>query len=172
MIRMFKLALSTMMLATLMFASIASAAVTFDSATGTGFVGKGDVQLAFGWNNSQLQKNAAGIAFTYNATDTYEAVCTFVTGEGTRGERTHNVEHNKRTGVKSVITYDARVRNQITGFTLTGLGETTTTGGSVPVVGGACMGNPGHDGEWSSVTLTGSTGGLYVSYEGTSKFLQ
>ena len=31
--------------------SSALASVTFDSATGKGFVGKGDVQIAFNWNN-------------------------------------------------------------------------------------------------------------------------
>src|SRR5918996_4693526 len=37
----------------------AFALVTFDPSTGTGFVGKGDVQTAFGWNNKQLQNNAS-----------------------------------------------------------------------------------------------------------------
>lgn len=40
-----------------------SLAVTFDPATGLGFVGKGDVQLVFGWNNKQLQDNAALVDF-------------------------------------------------------------------------------------------------------------
>jgi hypothetical protein len=154
--------------ASLALASPAAAAVTFDSATGTGFVGKGDVQLAFNWNNAGLQKNASGVSFNYSSTDSYEAVCTFTTGEGTRGERIHNIEHKKSTGVSSTITYDARVRNQITGFNLTGLGTTTTTGGEVPVVGAACPGNPGTDGTWSSVALTGSTGGLFAVYGTTS----
>lgn len=45
-------------------AAPAMAAVTFDPATGKGFVGKGDVQLALGWNNSQLQQNAGSLLFT------------------------------------------------------------------------------------------------------------
>ena len=151
--------------------SAALASVTFDSSTGTGFVGKGDVQLAFGWNNAKLQQNAPGVSFSYNATDSYTAVCTFTTGEGTRGERTHNNEHTKTTTVSSAVAYDLRVRNQITGFNLTGLGTTTTTGGAAPVVGGACPGNPGTDGTWSSVELTGTTGGLYVNYGGNSVLL-
>ena len=49
--------------AALLFAvAIASASVTFNPATGTGFVGKGDVQLAYGWNNKQLQDNAVALA--------------------------------------------------------------------------------------------------------------
>ena len=155
-------------IAALSMSTAAIAAVNV-SDEGVGFVGKGDVQLAFGWNNAALQRNAAGVTFSYDATDTYAAVCTFTTGEGTRGERTHNVDHARRTSVSSVITYDARVRNQITGVTLTGLGTTTTSGGAMPVVGEACMGNPGHDGLWSSVELLSTSGGgLTVTYGGTS----
>lgn len=42
----------------------AAAAVTYDPATGHGFVGKGEVQIAYGWNNSALQKNAKDVTFT------------------------------------------------------------------------------------------------------------
>jgi hypothetical protein len=41
----------------------AMAAVTLNS-DGTGFVGKGDVQTLFGWNNQMLQKNAESLVFT------------------------------------------------------------------------------------------------------------
>lgn len=55
--------------AVILTASAAGAAVTFDPATGTGFIGKGDVQTALGWNNKALQTAEAngGIAFTYKA---------------------------------------------------------------------------------------------------------
>jgi len=141
------------------------------NADGTGFVGKGEVQTAFGWNNAALQKNASGVTFSYNTQDTYTAVCTFTTGEGTRGEQTHNIDHNTSTTVSSAVAYDARVKNQITGFTLKGFGATTTTGGSVPVVGEPCPGNQGTDGTWTSVTKTGSTGGLYATFGGVSVLL-
>jgi hypothetical protein len=52
------------LVASLALAGTASAAVTFNSSTGTGFVGKGDVQIAYGWNNTSLQKNATGVTFT------------------------------------------------------------------------------------------------------------
>ncbi|QDM39907.1 hypothetical protein [Altererythrobacter sp. TH136] len=150
-------------------ATISTAAVAAVSVIdGVGFVGKGDVQLAFGWNNSQLQKNASGLSFSYNDEASYEAVCTFTTGEGNRGEKIHNINHKTKTGVSSSVSYDARVRNQITGFNLTGLTNTVTIGGSVPVVGGACPGNAGHEGEWTAVTLVSSTGGLFVNYAGTA----
>ena len=151
-------------------AAPATAAVTFDPGTGTGFVGKGDVQLAFGWNNPQLQLNASGITFTYESEENYSAVCSWVTGENTRGEKTHNVAHKKSTTVNSAVAFDARVRNQITGFNLTGFGGTTSTG-SIPVVGEACPGNEGHEGTWSTVEQTGSSGGLYVNHGAVSALL-
>src|SRR5262245_53131892 len=43
--------------------TLASAGVTVD-ATGHGFVGKGDIQSAMGWNNDALQRNAATLSFT------------------------------------------------------------------------------------------------------------
>ena len=46
--------------------SIASADVTYNPATGVGFVGKGNVQTAFGWNNAALQKNAEAVMFKYS----------------------------------------------------------------------------------------------------------
>lgn len=158
------------MIAILGFAVAASAAhaeVTINP-DGTGFVGKGDVQLAFGWNNAKLQDNASKVRFIYKATDTYIAVCTWLTGEGTRGEKTHNVNHSTEAEVDTTVNSVARTNTQnvVTGFNLTGFGTSTTETGEIPVVGGPCPGNQGHDGTWSAVTPVGGTGGLYVTYEG------
>jgi hypothetical protein len=159
------LAMGLALVAVFVSAGAVFAAVTFDPGTGKGFVGKGDVQLAFNWNNKQLQTNAKDVTFTYNATENYEVVCTFVTGEGTKGEKTHNVLREKSTIVDSTVAYDPRVKNQITGFNLTGLG--TTTGDPAPMVGDACSG--GSDGgTLTSVNLVSSSGGLYANYGGTS----
>jgi hypothetical protein len=156
-----------------MFAStIAWAAVTFDSATGIGFVGKGDVQLAFGWNNPALQANASGVTFKYQAQEEYKYDCTFTVEVGrdrVLEPRTQN--RGKETSINAVVAYDARLRQQITGFNLTGLGETIITGGEVPVEGGHCPGGPFDDGVISNVTLNSSTGGLYVIYGGVSVLL-
>ena len=151
----------------------ALALVTYDPATGTGFVGKGDVQLAFGWNNKQLQDNAGGVGFVYDQTTSYSGVCTWTTGEGTRGEQTHNVDHTTRTAVLSTVAYEARKNSSgkdgsITGFFLTGNGATTSTGGAAPEVGGPCLGFPGNDAVWSSVSAGSSTGGLSVTFGGSS----
>src|SRR4051794_17816111 len=53
-----------------------------------------------------------------------------------------------------------------------GLVVATTADGTVPVVGGACVGNDGTGGTWTAVTLASSTGGLYVNYGVTSVLLQ
>ena len=45
-------------------ANAASASVQVDPATGAGFVGKGDVQTAFGWSNKTLQDNATSVRFS------------------------------------------------------------------------------------------------------------
>lgn len=138
-------------------------AYTLDTVTGAGFVGKGEVQTPFGWNNAKLQANASGVTFTYDTTDSYDAVCTFTTGEGTRGERVHNVTHSTSTSVASAVAFDPRVKTQVTGFTLKGFGTQVVTG-EVPAVDGPCPGNQGTDGVWTSVVKTGSTGGLYAHY--------
>ena len=133
----------------------ANAAVTFDPVTGTGFVGKGDVQNVLGYNNSHLQKNASTLVFTsqrsaeqalsqtasqtaneygtQTVTRTLSCVVdtqrkTFL-NEGTRaGERTGE-RTGSRTGsrygtlagnIASTVAFEARVKNQITGFDLRG----------------------------------------------------
>lgn len=148
--------------------AFANAGVTFDPTTGTGFVGKGDVQLAFGWNNAQLQTNAAGVGFSYQLRQDYLAVCTWTTAEGTRGEKTHEVSHTLKYNAGSTVNYDARTRSQITGFTLTGYPTGTEVSvGTAPVVGAPCPGNEGTDGAWSSVTPVGTgVDGLFVTYAG------
>ena len=144
--------------------SVASAAVTFDSATGTGFVGKGDVQLAFGWNNATLQAKASGLTFSYNLSTEYEAVCTWTTAEGKKGEKTHNVTHTERYAVTAGINVDARTQSQVTGFILKGFSSPLPEVGTRPVVNTPCPGNEGHDGVWTSVTDGVTTDGLMVTH--------
>lgn len=157
-----------------MFASaVAFASVTFDPATGTGFVGKGDVQLAFGWNNQALQQNASGLTFSYLAEEHYKFDCTFTVEVGkdkVREPRTQN--RGKESSVDANVAFDARRSNQITGFNLTGFGAVTTTG-EAPENGGSCPGGQFNDGVISNVELVSSTGGgLRVLSNGISVPLQ
>ena len=145
----------------------AFAAVTFDPATGTGFVGKGEVQTAFGWNNAQLQQRASSVSFSVESEAKYDVLCEWTTGEGTRGEQHHEVTVKKTTTVNSEVATDPRAnpQNKVTGFNLLGYG-TTTTSGSVPVVGEDCLG-VGTDAKITNVEKISETGTLYVSYSGT-----
>jgi opacity protein-like surface antigen len=109
--------------ATTMLASAAYAAVTFDAATGKGFVGKGDVQLALTMNNAQLQGAANSIAlndFAAVSTSSIDSewICSKVNNAGFEQtqERSRSIT-TKREGLLAAV---ARERNQITGFILTG----------------------------------------------------
>jgi hypothetical protein len=156
-----------------------ASAYTLDTVTGLGWVGKGEVQTAFAWNNQAMQRNVGGVTFSYESSDTYSAVCSFTTGAGTPGEQTHDVTIPRHTSVSAVIAYDQRnnskgINGPFTGWYLTGFGATSTTG-TVPVVGEACVANEAgiaRNGVWTSVTLTSSAGGgLYAVYDGVAKLL-
>lgn len=152
-------------------ATAALAAVTFDSATGMGFVGKGDVQLAFGWNNKQLQDNALMVGFEYDAQEHYTVVCEFTTGEGTPGKQTHLVPVSRSTKVSGEISGDVRKANQFNGFNLTGYSGAPVMVGSVPQVGQSCLGW-GVQGVVESSTLSSTTGGLYATFNTQRALLQ
>ena len=162
------LAMGVALVAVLVAAGAVYAAVTFDTSTGKGFAGKGDVQLAFGWNNAQLQKNASGVTFSYNSTDTYDVTIEFDSGnpDNPRSIQHHTVTQNKSTTVNSSVAYDPRVKNQITGFNLKGFGATTVTGDQIPQVGDSC--SNGFNCVVTDVQLASSSGGLYANYGGSS----
>jgi len=154
--------------------SAAFAAVFLDTdnsydPNGSGFAGKGDVQNAFGGlNNAQLQSRAEDIDFSFESSDTYAATCTWTTAEGRPGEQTHIVTIPRHTAVNSVVDYEKR-RNggngQVTGFILTEFGATTTTG-TVPVLGGSCVG-VGTNGTWTAVEGPVSAGGVLMVHWNT-----
>ncbi len=138
-------------------------AVTFDADTGTGFVGKGDVQLAFGWNNKQLQDNAAGVRFSVSATSTVETTWTCDKDTGPQTNERNNTITTTTQGVLASVTRD---RNQVTGFTLLNYDGTPseTKEREGPEVGSCPTG-------WTAIDLVstpgGSTsGGLTATFNG------
>ena len=148
----------------------ASAAITFDAETGTGFVGKGDVQYTFGWNNKQLQDNASNVRVRINIEETSE-----VTWECTNENngRIQERERTTTTTITGLVTTVGRLKNQITGFNLNGFAaggsSTTTTDG--PQLN-SC---PNANGTWSLTSpagepvITGTSGsGFEVSIDGVS----
>jgi hypothetical protein len=149
----------------------AYASVAFDESTGTGFVGKGDVQVLYGWNNAAAQRNIPALTFNYVAEESWGYDCEFYTGP-TQNRTRHEVSHKKTTSVNASVAYDTRKNNQgqITGINLNGFGTTTTTGGTVPTIGASCPGNPGNGAVVIAVDSapTSSSGGLTVTYGGVT----
>lgn len=78
----------------------------------------------------------------------------------------HDITIPSHTRVNATVAYDARVRSQITGFILSGLGLTSSDG-TAPAVGDSCPA-ASDVAVVTDVTLTSSTGGLYVNYGGIS----
>lgn len=118
--------------ALLTFAGGALATVTIDE-DGNGFVGKGDVQLAFDWNNAQLQENAGLLQFRYASSGTATWKCE---GLNPQGKKVVD-EYETTTAVAQGLAFDPRKnkQGQITGFNLGGFigaGSTTEPGTCPP----------------------------------------
>lgn len=151
----------------------ALATVTFDPGTGTGFVGKGDVQLAWGWNNAKLQSAASGVTFSYVREDAadFEVTCEWDTVN--KKQTIHHAVTNTRS-VNSSVAYDVTTatrknpQGSVTGFRLNGFGpgSETTSGQAIPAVGDGCPN--GGDGIVTSVAVISATSSstLYVSNTG------
>jgi hypothetical protein len=169
--RFMKTAAAAALGAGLVLAGAASAsAYTMDS-SGAGWVGKGEVQSAYGWNNKAMQDNVGGVTFVYDATATYEVVCEFDNPGGH-----HVITQTKHTGVNATVSSDARNNSNgkqgpMTGWYLTGLGASTTDGTALPAVGDGCPGNSGLGAVTSVEQTSSGEGGLYAVWNGQRRLL-
>ena len=173
MLRKLSLALSLAAVTAVGGASAASAAVTFDPATGSGFVGKGDVQYTFGWNNAKLQSNAGTVDFRYESAQDYEVICEFDTEQGGRDGVRSVVQHVARQELASSLSRDVTTvtrknsQGDVNGFKLSAEGDAIVIGGALPEVGGECKsgkGNSFNDRITSVVPVGEATGGLLVKW--------
>lgn len=124
-------------LAAMLLVAPALAAVNFDSDTGKGFVGKGDVQIALGLNNAQMQAQATSVKFTYVTTDTYTVTEVWATGnpDQPKSLSSHDISKTTTVGVNAQINGVARPGpNQYTGFNLNGFIGTPVVSGTLPEV--------------------------------------
>lgn len=152
----------------LVVSSVSAFATVTVNADGSGFVGKGDVSLQFGWNNAAAQAKSTGVSFSYSQSNTYVGVCEWYTGlNSPKGAKLHTVTQSKTSDVVSGIASDARKASQYTGWNLTGFGSVTVTG-EAPVVGGTCPGE-GTDGTWTTVELQSTSTKLMATSDGVSK---
>jgi hypothetical protein len=151
------LAMGLALVAMLVAAGAVFAAVTFDPVTGTGFVGKGDVQTAFGWNNQQLQQNAGSVSFSATTVSEQSWVCDRDAGPQTQ-------ERSRTTTTQGVVSNIARVKNQITGFNLTGYSGTPSSTTEGPALGSCPTGWTA--GPISDPVVDEAASGLFVSAPG------
>lgn len=115
----------------------AHAGVIYDPATGTGFVGKGTVQNAFGWSSRTLQQQTGNLEFTASYTVTYVMHCSYT------GYLNGNpVERHVERHLGESLAYGTRTKGQAAGFLLTGIAANTSDF-TVPRLGGTCPGFPG-----------------------------
>jgi len=158
------------------FATAAYAAVTFDTNTGMGWVGKGDVQTVFGWANRTMQANHTQVTFEYEQTAVYGFDCEWYTGS--RNVRRHEISVTRAFQVGASILSDSRRTGQWTGWHLNGFSSGAP--GALPDESTlSCNGNPegdGYSGEKTvvagSVELQSASGGLYAVFGGDKRLLQ
>jgi hypothetical protein len=179
-------------IAALVVAGSALAAITFDPATGTGFVGKGDVQLVYGWNNKQAQDNASSVDFRAFSTVVSEVTWQCRNDNIGQDGQAQEKERTTTTETQGLVTTVARENSKgkdgpVTGFYLNGYEGTvsvteTTDGPKAPIYNettgqwelqpGSCPANP--SGWYLSVPPgdpvideEASSGGLEVTINGT-----
>ena len=141
-----KLIIIAASIAALAIPTVAIASVAVDN--GVGFVGKGDVQSALGWNNAAFDKGAASLKFTAGAEKViadYKMSCFNGTTGAIDAEVSHQIiSQPGTTTVTATPVFNAGNGKQIIGFDLTGqTSGFTATGGAtlreVPCPDGSFM---------------------------------
>jgi hypothetical protein len=156
----------------MVMAGAALGAVLFDPDTGTGFVGKGDVQLVYGWNNKALQDNAHLVDFRANSVSETSWTCTKPQPTPNDPDKVIVQERSRTTTTQGLIDEIARENSKgklgpITGFNLLGYAGDPTVVTDGPAVG-SCPANPAgfeYDDNAETVQLGG---GIEVSINGTN----
>lgn len=168
-----KYAKTLMAFAAAAVATVAMAAVTYDPASGTGFVGKGDVQLAFGYNNAGFQAVASDVSFEYRESVTYSYDCALIQGNS-GGAKIYARDIPVTTSINNVPAFDVRTNKQVNGYNLTGKGVVSSTG-QIPVEGSPCSVEEGSDGDNKNnlkiydVQVVSSTGTLFAVIGGNAQ---
>jgi opacity protein-like surface antigen len=157
--------------------SAAYAAVTFDPETGAGWVGKGDVQTAFGWNNATMQSRHLGVTFGVDSTVSYDVTCEWETVTGGKNSKTitHNVTNHKNISSSAAVDSASRKTGQYTGWFLNGYEDGGLDDVDLPEVGDSCPQGgsasdndpPENDAVVTAVSNVLGGGGTLTAYWGT-----
>jgi hypothetical protein len=151
----------------LAIAGAAFAAVSLDPLTGMGWVGKGDIQLAYGWNDKTIQTRSVEVDFEVQQQVTVAVTCQI--------EKRGVVEFKTASRNRSLSDTqdgDPRVKNaRFTGYFLGGYkGQETASGDPLPKDGDACKAE-GEDGVVTSVVSTINFSKLFATYGGDKRLL-
>jgi hypothetical protein len=143
-----------MVASALTLSALANAAVTYDE-FGVGFVGKGDVQSLYDWNNSMFQEHAGDVRFRMltGGGTTWNCI-----GNNPQGKEVTQTKGSESEALAVEISFDARKNRhgQVTGFILKGAEMIGLT--SYESVG-VC--NPPND-KWSNYRLVEGS----INYDG------
>jgi hypothetical protein len=153
-------------------ASPAMAVVTFDAATGTGFVGKGDVQTVFNWTNKALQTHASTVDFRVNSTSETTWTCTKLVEQGNDVIREIVQQRSGTSTTQGLVTTVARENSKgkdgaVTGFYLKGYegdAVSVTDGDAL----GSCPASPSGYVFDDNLQTTTTGGGLEVTSDGSA----
>jgi hypothetical protein len=147
-------------------ATLAYAAVDYDPEFG-GYVGKGDVQSAFGWSNKELQAKGESVEFAYRVTADWTGECAVFE----RGQVTKSGTVVDTYATDKSVDFDVKKKNQINGFFL---GAAQALGQSgVPKNNNRCdvtVDDERYEGKWQNVVAT-PVGELIVTSDGRTEVL-
>ena len=141
---------------------------------GTGFVGKGEVQTAFGWNNQALQANADAVNFYVSTTTESETTWTCSRTTPAGGEIVQERSNTTTTEAQGLLDSTTRDKKQVTGFLIEGPdGELTTeiVDQDGPAIGSCPAGQSGFSFDGNEETTTTTEAALYAKWNGTSELL-
>jgi len=138
-------------------AGSAVAAVAFDPATGTGYVGKADVQAAFGWKDQTFQANAKKVRFHAVHVTSWTWDC-LIGGESVTF--VGDVQSSRAVELEALGTAVGRTVRAVTGFDLAGFGDASPAPESDPT--GCPSGDPAN-------VSSGSSDVLYADFRGQSE---
>lgn len=149
----------------------AHASTTLDPSDGTGFVGKGDLQLQWGWSDAQLQANYADTVFTLKQHQKTEGVCEGWS-EATKNKASElkTKEYDRTSNLFTGLAWSARTTGKtpkVTGINLNGLGATSESGGTF-TSGETCTAQ-GAAGTIVSIAVIEETTSLLANYTTTVK---
>jgi hypothetical protein len=167
-----KTLLRTALFATALAAAPAFAEVNVDE-YGFGFIGKGDVQLAFDWNDAALQANADALSFSMrgnSTTTTWDCIHTNPAGHVVRNPR------NNTTSTSGLLLHEARrnPQNRVTGFFALGFDPEASSGtvSTGHALGSCPSGNNSVVDPASVVVIVNADGtGLSVSADGGTTWI-